>query len=190
MLENSCRVFIGSPVVEKKRVPTGGRRVSSPKMGSTTNSTAPKGCGRNSHMRKRTAPRADDTAMPVMAQRAPSVAKYSCHAKTCTPAAAPAKKEAGAKILAGNMPYEEQAIAAEHKQHASAVSKHATRLRHRGTMRSVQASTTADDTAMPAHAGRAASFINDAKGLGVKHTARPRQTPTSQACVKANPIKR
>ena len=190
MLENSCRVFIGSPVVEKKRVPTGGRRVSSPKMGSTTNSTAPKGCGRNSHMRKRTAPRADDTAMPVMAQRAPSVAKYSCHAKTCTPAAAPAKKEARAKILAGNMPYEEQAMAAEHMQHANATSKHATCLRHRGTMCSVRASTTADETAMPAHAGRAASVINDSKGLGIKHTARPRQTPTSQACVKANPIKR
>lgn len=93
-------------------------------------------------------------------------------------------------MLAGNMPYEEQAMAAEHRQHASAASKHAMRLRQRGTIYSVQASTTADETAMPAHAGRAASVINDTKGLGVKHTARPRQTPTSQACVKANPIKR
>ena len=81
-------------------------------------------------------------------------------------------------------------MAAEHRQHVNAASKHATRLRHRGTMRSVQTSTTADETASPTHAGRAASFIRDTKGLGVKHTARPRQTPTSQACVKANPIKR
>lgn len=81
-------------------------------------------------------------------------------------------------------------MAAEHMQHANATSKHATCLRHRGTMCSVRASTTADETAMPAHAGRAASVINDSKGLGIKHTARPRQTPTSQACVKANPIKR
>ena len=81
-------------------------------------------------------------------------------------------------------------MAAEHRQHASAASKHAMRLRQRGTIYSVQASTTADETAMPAHAGRAASVINDTKGLGVKHTARPRQNPTSQACVKANPIKR
>ena len=81
-------------------------------------------------------------------------------------------------------------MAAEHRQHASAASKHAMRLRQRGTIYSVQTSTTADETAMPAHAGRAASVINDTKGLGVKHTARPRQTPTSQACVKANPIKR
>lgn len=81
-------------------------------------------------------------------------------------------------------------MAAEHRQHVNAASKHATRLRHRGTMRSVQTSTTAEETARPAHAGRAASVIKDTKGLGAKHTARPRQTPTSQVCTKANPMKR
>lgn len=181
MLENSCRVFIGSPVVEKKRVPTGGRRVNSPRIGRDTNSAAPKGRGRNSQTRKRAAPMPDETAMPVMAQRAPCVEKNSCHAKACTPAAAPAKKAAGTKAPAGNMPYEEQLMAAEHRQHAKAASMHATRLRQRGTMRSVQASTTVEEAARPAHVGRAASVISATKGPGAGHMALPRQAPTSHA---------